>query len=141
MILTIIRKRKYIRTRVKALIFFLRYFWQNHEYSCLKYIFVCLLLSLVCNLPGAHKKHGGFWPNLRHFGVTISLCSCRTPLTKYLSGKNLSMSVVSGWPHENRETVTSNPPCFLFVLLIESMISRYIVKLSGYNIHSHFTIT
>ena len=34
-----------------------------------------------------NQKHGGFWPNLRHFDVTISLFSCRTPLTKYLSGK------------------------------------------------------
>ena len=40
----------------------------------------------------SNEKHGGFWPNLRHFDVTISLFSCRTPLTKYLSGKNLSMS-------------------------------------------------
>ena len=43
--------------------------------------------STNCN-----KKHGGFWPNLRHFDVTVSLFSCRTPLTRYLSGKNLSMS-------------------------------------------------
>ena len=41
--------------------------------------------STNCN-----QKHGGFWPNLRHFDV--SLFSCRTPLTRYLSGKNLSMS-------------------------------------------------
>ena len=32
--------------------------------------------STNCN-----QKHGGFWPNLRHFDVTISLFSCRTPLT------------------------------------------------------------
>ena len=43
--------------------------------------------STNCN-----QKHGGFWPNLRHFDVTVSLFSCRTPLTRYLSGKNLSMS-------------------------------------------------
>ena len=43
--------------------------------------------SANCN-----QKHGGFWPNLRHFDVTISLFPCRTPLTKYLTGKNLSMS-------------------------------------------------
>ena len=46
--------------------------------------------------------------------------------------------MVSGWPHENRETVTSNPPCFWLVLLIESTISRYIVKLSGKNPHFDF---
>ena len=39
--------------------------------------------STNCN-----QKHGGFWPNLRHFDVTVSLFSCRTPLTRYLSGKN-----------------------------------------------------
>ena len=39
--------------------------------------------STNCN-----QKHGGFWPNLRHFDVTISLFSCRTPLTKYIIGKN-----------------------------------------------------
>ena len=43
--------------------------------------------STNCN-----QKHGGFWQNLRHFDVTVSLFSCRTPLTRYLSGKNLSMS-------------------------------------------------
>ena len=43
--------------------------------------------STNCN-----QKHGGFWPNLRHFDVTVSLFSCRIPLTRYLSGKNLSMS-------------------------------------------------
>ena len=43
--------------------------------------------STNCN-----QKHGGFWPNLRHFDVTVSLFSCSTPLTRYLSGKNLSMS-------------------------------------------------
>ena len=43
--------------------------------------------STNCN-----QKHGGFWPNLRHFDVTVSLFSCRIPLTKYLSGKNLSMN-------------------------------------------------
>ena len=34
--------------------------------------------STNCN-----QKHGGFWPNLRHFDVTVSLFSCRTPLTNY----------------------------------------------------------
>ena len=43
--------------------------------------------STNCN-----QKHGGFWPNLRHFDVTVSLFSCRTPLTRYLSGKNLNTS-------------------------------------------------
>ena len=43
--------------------------------------------STNCN-----QKHGGFWPNLRHFDVTVSLFSCRTPLTRYLSSKNLSTS-------------------------------------------------
>ena len=67
---------------------------------------------ILCQLTNCNKKHGGFWPNLRHFDVTISLFSCRTPLTKYLSGKNLSMSRGQWMAHENRETVTSNPPCF-----------------------------
>ena len=43
--------------------------------------------STNCN-----QKHEGFWQNLRHFEVTVSLFSCRTPLTRYLSGKNLSTS-------------------------------------------------
>ena len=42
--------------------------------------------STNCN-----QKHGGFWPNLRHFDVTVSLFSCRTPLTRYLSGKNIDI--------------------------------------------------
>ncbi len=28
------------------------------------------------------RKHGGFWPNLRHFDVTIDLFLWRIPLTK-----------------------------------------------------------
>ena len=49
--------------------------------------------TLIPRQPtNCNKKHGGFWPNLRHFDVTVSLFSCRTPLTRYLSGKNLSMS-------------------------------------------------
>ena len=39
--------------------------------------------STNCN-----QKHGGLWPNLRHFDVTISLFSCRAPLTQYIIGKN-----------------------------------------------------
>ena len=56
---------------------------------CLKFVkrYLKLHQSTNCN-----QKHGGFWPNLRYFDVTVSLFSCRTPLTRYLSGKNLSMS-------------------------------------------------
>ena len=65
------------------------FFWDH--FTDLYYISGdCALIprqSTNCN-----QKHGGFWPNLRHFDVTVSLFSCRTPLTRYLSGKNLSMS-------------------------------------------------
>ena len=75
----------------------------NAQFAHIMSVKMCVLSTELYYISGdcaliprqstnCNQKHGGFWPNLRHFDVTVSLFSCRTPLTRYLSGKNLSMS-------------------------------------------------